>query len=95
MKASQELSILFWLRRDNKSKESKATLSVRITIAGERDGFSLGYQVHPSKFDAKAAIIIGKSAEAIEINKHILHVRSELLRHSNPTGPFLGNLTEL
>lgn len=35
----------------------------------------------PGKF--KNEQVIGKSPEVIEINKQILHVRSELLRHYN------------
>ena len=81
MKVSQDLSILFFLRRDNKNLEGKATITVRLTIDGARDGFSLGYQVDPGKF--KNEQVIGKSPEVIEINKQILHVRSELLRHYN------------
>ncbi|PSL44965.1 site-specific recombinase XerD [Chitinophaga niastensis] len=83
MKVSQDLSILFFLRRDNGNTTGKGTLTVRLTIDGVRDGFSLGYQIDPKKFDKKAAAIIGKSAEAIEINTQIQHVKSELLRHYN------------
>ncbi|MGN6508807.1 MAG: site-specific integrase [Chitinophaga sp.] len=83
MKVSQELSILFWLRHKNKSSESKATIMVRLTLNGERTEFSLGYQVDPEKFDSKSGIIIGKSAEFIEINKQIFRVRNELLQHYN------------
>ncbi|PSL42796.1 site-specific recombinase XerD [Chitinophaga niastensis] len=83
MKVSQDLSILFFLRRDNGNTTGKGTLTVRLTIEGVRDGFSLGYQIDPKKFDKKAAAIIGKSAEAIEINAQIQHVKSELLRHYN------------
>lgn len=83
MKVSQELSISFWLRKDNKNPDSKATIMLRITIDGQRDGFSLGYQVEPARFNNKAAEVAGKSMEAIEINKHILHVRGELIRHYN------------
>lgn len=83
MKVSQELSISFWLRKDPKDKNAKAAIMLRITINGVRDGFSLGYQVIPEKFNNKAAEISGKSLEAIEINKHILFVRSEMIRHYN------------
>ncbi|WP_436489300.1 site-specific integrase [Chitinophaga sp. ARDCPP14] len=83
MKVSQELSISFWLRKDNNNPDSKATIMLRITIDGQRDGFSLGYQVEPARFNNKAAEVAGKSMEAIEINKHILHVRGELIRHYN------------
>jgi len=83
MKVSQELSISFWLRKDNNNPDSKATIMLRITIEGQRDGFSLGYQVEPARFNNKAAEVAGKSMEAIEINKHILHVRGELIRHYN------------
>jgi uncharacterized protein YvpB len=39
--------------------------------------------VEPARFNNKAAEVAGKSMEAIEINKHILHVRGELIRHYN------------
>jgi len=83
MKVSQDLSILFHLRKDNCNPNGKASIAVRLTIQGVRDGFSLGYQVDPNKFDRKAAQITGKSLEAIEINKHIFHVKGELIRHYN------------
>lgn len=84
MKVSQDLSILFHLRYANGNTAGKATICVRLTVNGHpRDGFSLGYQIDPKKFDKKAAAIIGKSAEAIEINTQIQHVKSELLRHYN------------
>ncbi|RAJ76692.1 phage integrase family protein [Chitinophaga dinghuensis] len=84
MKVSQEFSILFHLRYDNNNSEGKATICVRITVTGfPRDGFSLGYKVDPSKFNKDAGAIIGKSAEAIEINNHLQHVKSELIRHYN------------
>ncbi|MFY0255922.1 site-specific integrase [Chitinophaga sp. 30R24] len=84
MKVSQELSILFHLRYDNLNPQGKATICVRITVTGfPRDGFSLGYKVEPSKFNKDAGAIVGKSAEAIEINKHLQHVKTELIRHYN------------
>lgn len=83
MKVSQELAILFLLRRDIKNTEAKATIIVCLTINGERDGFSLGYQVDPQKFDKKSATVLGKSAEVIEINRQILRVRAELLQLYN------------
>lgn len=84
MKVSEDLSILIHLRYDNKNPEGKATICVRITVTGyPRDGFSLGYQIDPSKFNKKSGFLIGKSAEAIEINKEIQHVRNELIKHYN------------
>ncbi|RBL90445.1 site-specific integrase [Chitinophaga flava] len=84
MKVSQDLSILFHLRYDNQSPDGKATICVRVTVTGfPRDGFSLGYKVDPSKFNKKAGAVVGKSAEAIEINNQIQHVKNELLRHYN------------
>jgi len=83
MKVSQELSISFWLRKDVRNPNNPATINLRIIIDGDRDGFSLGYQVDPKKFNRKAAEVTGKSTEAIEINKHILYVKGELIRHYN------------
>ncbi|SEW52360.1 Arm DNA-binding domain-containing protein [Chitinophaga arvensicola] len=59
MKVSQELSISFWLRKDNNNPDSKATIMLRITIDGQRDDFSLGYQVEPARFNNKAAEVAG------------------------------------
>jgi len=82
MKVSQELSISFWLRKYDKDPKSLPAITVRINITGhKKDGFSLGYQVEPQKFNHKAAEVTGRSPEVIEINKHILHVRMELIRH--------------
>lgn len=84
MKVSQELSILFHLRYDNNNPTGKATICVRITVTGfPRDGFSLGYKVDPAKFHKESGTVTRRSAEAIEINNHLLHIRSELLRHYN------------
>lgn len=83
MKLSQEMSVSFWKRNGRINPEGKATIMVRIVINQERDGFSLGYQVEPHKFDTKSGMITGKTPEAVEINKHIFHVRNELIRHYN------------
>jgi site-specific recombinase XerD len=84
MKVSQDLSILFHLRYDNLNPNGKATICVRITVTGfPREGFSLGYKVDPAKFNKDAGLIVGQSAEAIEINRHLQHVKSELIRHYN------------
>lgn len=81
MKVSQELSILFWLRKQNGNGEARATIMVRITIEGLRENFSLGYQVSPEKFDSKAGAVLGRTEEAATINRQLVRVRSELLRH--------------
>ncbi|MGN7722265.1 site-specific integrase [Chitinophaga sp. 22620] len=83
MKLSSELCISFWKRNGRINPDGKATIMVRIVINQERDGFSLGYQVEPHKFDTKSGMIAGKTPEAVEINKHIFHVRNELIRHYN------------
>lgn len=81
MKVSQELSILFWLRKQNNNGDARATIMVRITIEGQRENFSLGYQVPPEKFDSKAGIVLGRTDDAATINRQLVRVRSELLRH--------------
>lgn len=83
MKLSHELSILFWLRSNKRKDNPKAVVTCRITINGVREDFSLGYQIEPEKFDKKSATIAGRTAEVIEINKHIMHVRAELVQHYN------------
>ncbi|KAA2239121.1 site-specific integrase [Chitinophaga agrisoli] len=84
MKVSQELAISFWLRKYDKNPGSLPAITARIIITGyPKVDISLGYQIDPQKFNRKAAEVTGKSLEAIEINKHILHVRGELIRYYN------------
>jgi hypothetical protein len=47
MKINEELSILFWLKRDKGSKDGRVPIYVRITVNGDRDGFSSGKKIHP------------------------------------------------
>jgi hypothetical protein len=70
------INFSFWLRKNARKPDANPSINVRITITGEKeDGFSLGYQVDPKKFDRKTGTVSGKSMEATEINNYILHVR--------------------
>lgn len=65
------------------NKSSKATIMARVLIAGQYKDLSLGYQVEPERFDTKSATMSGRTAEVVEFNKHIAHVRAEFIRHYN------------
>jgi len=51
MKVNEDLSILFWLNRQKASKDGLVPIWVRITINGDRDGFSSGKKIHPDFWD--------------------------------------------
>jgi hypothetical protein len=47
MKVNEDLSILFWTWRQKASNDGRAPIYVRITVKGDRDGFSSGKKIHP------------------------------------------------
>jgi hypothetical protein len=55
MKVNEDLSILFWLWRQKASKDCMMPIYVRITVKGDRDGFSSGKKIHPDFWDEETA----------------------------------------
>lgn len=47
MKVNEDLSILFWLNRQKSTKDGLVPIYVRITVTGDRDGFSSGKKIDP------------------------------------------------
>jgi len=53
MKINEELSIIFWLKREKASKDGRVPIYVRVTVNGQKDGFSSGKKILPDHWDAK------------------------------------------
>jgi hypothetical protein len=47
MKINEEMSILFWLKREKASKDGYVPIYVKIRVNGVPDGFSSGKKIHP------------------------------------------------
>ena len=83
MKVNEDLSILFWLNRQKVSKDGMVPIWVRITINGNRDGFSSGKKIHPDAWDEKAAIAGMNCPDYKLINSYVAKTRVELEKHYN------------
>ncbi|SDS16479.1 Site-specific recombinase XerD [Mucilaginibacter mallensis] len=83
MKVNEDLSILFWLWRQKASKDGMAPIYVRITVKGDRDGFSSGKKIHPDFWDEETATAIRTCPDSKFINSYITKTKAELERHYN------------
>ncbi len=75
----QTFSILFWLEK-SRTKDGKAPLSARITIDGKRTEVSTHRKVSVLEWNPDAQAVVGKSAEAKEINNHLVTLKAKLLQ---------------
>jgi site-specific recombinase XerD len=77
MKA-QTFSILFWIEK-SREKNGKANLSARITVDGKRVEISAQRKVSIIEWDPDAQMVMSRTAEAKEINNHIIAMKAKLL----------------
>lgn len=56
MKINEELSILFWLKREKILKDGRIPIYVRVTVNGKPDNFSSGKKILPEHWDAKDGV---------------------------------------
>jgi site-specific recombinase XerD len=56
MKINEDLSIIFWLKREKASKDGMVPIYVRITVNGKKDNFASGKRVLPEYWDAKDGV---------------------------------------
>jgi site-specific recombinase XerD len=78
MKVNEELSILFWLKREKALKDGRVPIYIRITVNGGRDGFASGKKIHPDAWDEKAAIAGMNCPEYQAINSYVTKTKAEL-----------------
>ena len=83
MKVNEDLSILFWLKRQKATKEGLVPIYVRITVKGGRTEFSSGKKVHPDYWDEESATALSGCPEYKLINSYIVKTKAELEKHYN------------
>ncbi|WP_443939192.1 Arm DNA-binding domain-containing protein [Pedobacter sp. MW01-1-1] len=81
MKINEELSILFWLRRSNKTIDGFVTIYVRITVNGLRDNYSTGRKIRPEHWHAQTGMALKTCPDAKAINSYIINTRVEIEKH--------------
>ena len=81
---------LFYLRRNEVNKSGNCSIMVRITINGEKSQFSSKLQINPDLWDTTNGRVLGRSAEAISINRLLDAMRVKIdeiyYRHLNDYG---------
>ncbi|OCX54222.1 hypothetical protein BEL04_08155 [Mucilaginibacter sp. PPCGB 2223] len=83
MKINEELSILFWLKRDKGSKDGLVPIYVRITVNGDRDGFSSGKKIHPDHWDEEKGEATADCPNHLLINSYITKTLAGIERSYN------------
>jgi len=83
MKINEELSILFWLKRDKGSKDGRAPIYVRITVNGNRDNFASGKKILPEHWDEENATADKACPDHQFINSYVTKTKAELERCYN------------
>ncbi|MBN8836348.1 MAG: site-specific integrase [Sphingobacteriia bacterium] len=71
-------TILFWVKR-NKIKNGKAPLYARVTVNGKRSEIAVHRDVPILQWDNTSQTLLGKTAEAKEINNHLAIIKAKLL----------------
>lgn len=83
MKVNEDLSILFWLKREKATKEGLVPIYVRVTVKGDRDNFSSGKKIHPDFWDEETGTALSGCPDGKMINSYITKTKAELERHYN------------
>jgi site-specific recombinase XerD len=83
MKVNEDLSILFWLKRQKATKEGLVPIYVRITVKGGRTEFSSGKKIHPDFWDEESATATSACPDYKLINSYIVKTKAELEKHYN------------
>lgn len=74
-------SILLYLNTSKKKKSGKCPIMGRISVDGKSTAFSTGMDILPNEWNAQEGLAIGKSKEALSINKQIENYKTELTKH--------------
>ncbi len=83
MKVNEDLSILFWLKREKATKEGLIPIYVRITVNGDRENFSSGKKIHPDFWNSETETASSNCSDGRLINSYITKTKAELERHYN------------
>ncbi|QIK60119.1 hypothetical protein G7050_09885 [Dysgonomonas sp. HDW5A] len=70
--------ILFYVKRDKQKSDGTLPIMCRITIDGQPSRFNTKMSINPKIWDAKTAVAIGKSNEAIEVNALLNEIKTSI-----------------
>ena len=76
MSTSYQLS--FYLRKSRTNKTSESDIYLRISVNNKRSALSINRKVDPRKWHPKSEKMMGKSAEATELNNFINVLRNKI-----------------
>ncbi|WP_454803747.1 Arm DNA-binding domain-containing protein [Mucilaginibacter phyllosphaerae] len=78
MKVNEDLSILFWLKRQKAIKEGLVPIYICITVKGGRTEFSSGKKIHTDHRDEKYPTATSGCTDYKLINSYIIKTKAEL-----------------
>ena len=70
--------LLFYLKKNEPKKNGNAPIMARITIDGTPKTFGTKLEINADNWDLKFGRVLGKSAEAIRINKKLDNIRGRI-----------------
>ncbi|GIJ95635.1 tyrosine recombinase [Capnocytophaga stomatis] len=71
--------VLFYLKKNAPKKNGKVAIMGRITIDGKIAQFSTKLEIFPDKWDLKFGKVLGKSEEALSLNRKLEELRIRLV----------------
>lgn len=70
--------LLFYLKKNEPKKNGNAPIMARITIDGTPKTFGTKLEINADNWDLKFGRVLGKSAEAVKINKKLDNIRGRI-----------------
>ena len=74
-------SIIFYLKRQVVKKDGTVPVMGRITVDGTQAQFSCKTTANPDLWDTKGGRMIGKSMQALEVNRKLDKMRVSIIKH--------------
>ncbi|MFJ1473595.1 phage integrase SAM-like domain and Arm DNA-binding domain-containing protein, partial [Capnocytophaga cynodegmi] len=71
--------VLFYLKKNAPKKNGKVAIMGRITIDGKIAQFSTKLEIFPDKWDLKFGKVLGKSEEALSLNRKLEELKTRLV----------------
>ena len=75
------LSFLFYLKRNEPKKNGNVVIMIRITVDKEKVQFSSKLEVHPDQWDAKLRRVVGKTNIASNLNRKLENIQAVISMH--------------
>ena len=73
--------ILFYIRKNQVTKEGKSSIMVRLTVNGETSQFSSKLEIEPDLWDVSKQRMAGNTVKARHFNSTLEDIRVSLINH--------------